>query len=476
MYYTKLKHDLLKNVIEGISFILFLFVMLSVYKIKIMKINEDPFVLDLIENWSKKGVKEIYKTDLAEKCEHPFFQREWEGVEKSCDCRSSYIYGVKTDIFSGSCSFLSTLAGCGTLPKIYPQIVTKWKSSQLCLKYLNSDFHDTITIIGDKCPKNYIICGTDSSSFNLCFAKAHGCPLNRVKISPLGSKISDQYSGKLALNEDWQLQYSNRHTNNSILIDVKYTEGRMCLNPDEVNLKLNYLKFKKPHINFDVINQSPNSVHPICKTKFGKINFDERYQVLDSVSKFKFYSDNGIMNNIEQLPNINNQELINYNSFLYERSYIHWSPYCRQDSKLSPKAMIKDLADLTMVDELFNFIRGFFLFISLKFLIIDLTSYFLLTKLKTELRTKIAKISKISSLIFVATFICLLTLFLLILENYLPLVDKFLSQKCGEYTTNMIFTNIANDLSELTLSGYRILIFSIILLFFLLVKVIIRKK
>lgn len=466
MLITKLKYEVITSLSEFISFAFFIILLFWIFQSRSLELSENVFLSDLLNNWSKKPMQSIFKAEGNFECENELFTREWEGTESACDCRNSYHYGVKSDIFYGKCSFMQIVVGCREIGEEPSMIAKKWKGAKLCVNHLEMNFLDTVTIIGTKCPKKYILCGVDSKNFNLCFPKHIGCPVNKIKLTN-SDKTPSEYQTTIQLNDDWFFHYSDLFTNNSILIDIKYSEGRVCINPSETNLKLNYLKYKK-------INDNYNFTIGTCTSRIGKFNFDERYSLLDSVSKFKFFQDNKIIQQIEKLPHLNSQDLINYNAYLYERSYIHWSPYCRSDKELSPEVIINDLSSLTLIDGLFNFAKFYFIIISLFHLIVIPLIEFLLSKYKYNNKL-INYLNRFSFLLFFA-FIQVIILLLFILNKYSYLSKKFVAQKCGDYTTNMIFNDIGKGMNELAITSYKILLFALCLFGVIVINKILKNQ
>lgn len=481
MLTTKFKHEIIIAVSQCLSIGMFLFLLFILYRTNSLQVNENVFIIDLLQNWEKRGVKQFYvdNSKSSEECGggSVFFEREWEGTHPGCDCRPSYYYGVKSDIFKGRCSFMQIIIGCKEINEVSPSIAKKWKGAKLCVKPHHYNFYDSITIIGEKCPKKYVLCGTDTKNFNLCFPKHHGCPVNKIKVTNSHKlpKEEKQFFSNIKLNDDWYFHYSSDYNNNTLLIDVKYSEGRVCINPSETNIKSGYQKFKKIGLeNYSQSNSdsiTPLTPGPSCQTKIGKFNLDERFKIIDSVSKFKFYSDNGIMQKIEKLPQIYSQDLINYNSYLYERSYIHWSPFCRADQELAPEVIVNDLLNLATLDGYIQFLFWFFIFI------------FFLHSIHLSLRSILLHPGKKLNidcffdnfiLILVITLIPLTILIIHILHKHFYLVKKFIFQKCGDYATNMAFTDIGRNLNDLSISVYQTLLMTVILLTVLILSKLIK--
>jgi hypothetical protein len=520
-----MKNKLKREIYNIFSDIIYIFlILIIVYKINNIneyKILDNPYLNDILSNWSTKPIHEIYLAKNDETCEKNFLNYEWEGVPFSCDCKNSHLSSVKGNIYKGQCDNLKILLGCFTIKNIKSITTTKWKNAKICLIEHYIDYSKTLTILGNRCPKKYINCGKDTKNFSICFPKMHGCPVNYLKFSTSDKKYSEKYTRTVKLNDDWFIHYSNRYTNNSIITEIKYSEGRICVNPAEKNIKNSHLKYKVKE-NFNKEKEKENSYedkkirnlekkrnfnpHNYCITQIGRNNFDDRYIFLDSNSKFRFYSDNNLNEKIENLPNLNSQDLITQTSNLYYRSFIHWSPFCRQDENLNPMAMIKDIFELIVVDSFFPFIQ-YYLFILiavslilLSFSIIDvfffdnnnytekenknnlndskskdnnnynsnrtLITFENLKSLKDKIIFIFAKILLFSTgaLIFVIIFNIYLS------EKLTPIIIKFSNQKCGDLITNETFDSIARYLGLIILNNYYVLFFAIIMFGVLVLK------
>lgn len=463
MLTTKLKYEIVLSISQLITFAMFIFLLCVVFKTGTLGVSDNVYISDLLLNWEKKGIKQIYTTNgncTAKDAE--FFQHFWEGTDYACNCHNSYHFGIKSEIHPGKCTFMQFILGCKEIPSLQGKEMHNWKGSKLCAKKHEYDFYDTITIPGNKCPRKFILCGTDSKNFNVCYPKKHGCPINKIKVTNSHIINNDKFFYNfqtIKLNEDWFMHYSNNFNNDSLVIDIKYSEGRVCINPSENNLK-GYMKFKKPH------NQTTN---PNCFTKIGKFNYDERYKTVDSVSKFKFYSDNNVMSQLEKLSQINSQDLISYNCYLYQRSYIHWSPYCRSDKNLSPQSILNDLAKLSEIDSYYEISKYYFLFIFIFFTI------YLCISSSMSLNKFIEDLIENFIFCFLMSFIPLNVLLIYILHSNSFMITKFTSQKCGDYTTNMTFNQIGRNLSELIISAYQIVLFVVIIITLLIINKLIKK-
>ncbi len=420
----------------------------------------------------QQGIEEIYIPQSGEKCETYLFKREWEGLEPACDCRKSFHHGSK-NIFKGKCSVLKIFMGCQTIHGLDKLFTNKWKGAEICVRHTETNYFDSITIIDGECPKKYTLCGVDSKNFPLCFPKKMGCPVNKIKISnsPLNNHEKKHFNS-VKLSDDWILQYSNYFYNETLAIDLKYSEGRVCIDPSETNLKLNYIKYKSES-EFTNIFGSANNINQTsyCSTKIGKFNYDERYKSFDSSSKFKYYFDNDIMQKIENFPHINSQELINHSVYLYQRGYLYWSPYCRKNENLMPEKIVEDLLSIVKIESYFVFAGGFLLIIFLLYVVLIISEIFYRylggdMNMKSEHKESYNSFFKnaLSGFtILLLTFSILLIFVIFILTNHWSLVKKFNDLKCGDYFTNKAFNDVGKNLNDLFYYGAELFLGSIIL-------------
>jgi len=514
----KLKIVLYNILLDIFAICLFLIIINKISNLNQEKIVDNSYLEDLLNNWSNKAIRELYIAKNDEKCDRYFLNYKWEEVSISCDCKLSNNGSVKGNIYKGKCNLLKSLLGCETKNNLKPKIFQNWKNAMICIKEYELDFSKSLTVLGNKCPKHYVLCGTDTKNFSLCFPKNYECPVNYIKFSNNEKKTSDKITHILKLNEDWYIHYSNKFSNNTIPIDIKYTEGRVCVNPSELNIKDTHLKYKKDsaEIKSEKLKEK-QKIHFYCTTKIGKTNFDERYNHLDSNSKFKFFTDNKIIDELEKIPQLNSQDLITQTSNIYFRSYIHWSPYCRQDENLNPESMLKDISKLVLVDSFFIYFElyVFFLF-GVQFIVLILfwmnmifdknnkstNNYFILknkeeiiSQINNGLECKLIKLFPISTIkkifckinchslkiqfvllkfliLSVAAFLSSIIFNIYLIEKNNSIYERFISQKCGDIITNEIFNQIGKHLSLILLNNYQILLYSIFLIGTVILKII----
>lgn len=516
----KFKIVLYNLIFDIVAFCMIVLIIHKISNINENKIFENPYLDDLIHNWNNKPIKELYIAKNNENCNKYFLNYEWKGINDSCDCKYSNNSSTKGNIYEGKCNLIKTLLGCQTVNKIKSLKSQVWKNSKLCIKELNFNFSESITVVGNKCPKHYILCGTDTKNFSLCFPKAYSCPINYIKFSNSEKKTNEKITHTLKLNEDWYIHYSNKFTNNSIIIDIKYSEGRVCVNPREANIKNTHLKYKKTRDEIETEKfKEKQKLHFYCNTKIGKSNFDERFNHLDSNSKFKFFTENQINNLVEKLPQLNSQDLISQTSNIYYRSYIYWSPFCRENENLNPHSMLNDVLKLILIDSFYPYLEIYLKYIFiLKTIIlilfwlnftlnnynsnncknskrnenydikceninekefIDELTHIKINELDNKFPKNLTNIHFILMKLFIFSVTVLISaiLFNMFLnEKNNNIHQRFISQKCGDIISNEIFNEIAKHIGEVIINNYQILLISIFLNGLIILKTIIYFK
>jgi hypothetical protein len=456
MLITKFKHEYIGLILEFLIFTLFIKLILIGLNIKSNHISENVFLYDLLNNWSAYPIKELY---IAEKCDNDknLFTRQWEGIEPNCDCRLRNI-NITSTIIPGKCSMFDLMTNCVETKELPPTTVTNWKGKNICIKEYDYGYLNTITIIGSQCPQGYQVCGKDSKGFNICFPDKIECPINKIRIT---NKPVNGFNGT-RLGDNWYLNTSRNFTNETIPVEFKYTEGRVCLYPNEQNLKMNYNIFKKVN---ETISNGPKSkyfdkTHPYCKSKLeGRFNFDDRYIVLDNNSKYMFFSNNGILSKIQDLPFVDTKALMGYNSIINYRPYIHWNPYCK--GEFDRFVVVNDLLKLDMFCNFYLIFVNALIFAFVFYLFLPLLNF----------------ISKIDASLLISMVLSLLiangTLQFYFSKD-VNIADKLIIQKCGDYVTDVVFEDIAKKFYRIILDSYKIELILVIILALLIIKRILK--
>jgi hypothetical protein len=453
MLLMKLKYEGVLITVEFLIVLTFFALIYTSYEIEKNDIRGNIYFIDLLNNWSLFPIKELY---IAEKCERYLLLRTWEGVEANCDCR---VGGGTID--QGECSIADILTGCINTQAHDPSELTKWKGGQsICITEHKYGLYDVKSTI-DICPEGYKVCGKDTKGFNLCFKDEDDCPINKIEFS---NKPRDGFRS-IKLSNNWYISTSNNFTNETIPIDFKYSEGRVCLNPSEDNLKQNYNSFKKVNETINLTTTVKSKYyernHTHCRTKLdNRYNFDERYVQLDTTSKFMFFSYNGIIGKIQPLPFINTRDLMGYSSIINFRSYIYWSPYCiEQNSQFS---FINKVMSLESINQVFYVLN---VLLRLEFLFYLSTP--LLEKILKNIKCNLL-LASISSLLIVNTIVQI------IFYQFSYIADGLITQKCGDYVTNTVLEDIGKRFYDIMVDSYKITLCLVILISLLIIKKILK--
>ena len=202
-----------------------------------------------------------------------------------------------------------------------PKNITKIYSTQFFQKIDNKSFieyaKDYSVPNGENCKDNYKKCGLlNIEGRVLCLPNDEDCPLNDFVISD-SNKDSDypDYKKKTVSYgspaTDKYFYYTNKKTDNPIIVDLKLSNGLPCMEPKEKSW-------------FSV---SPNEIEEgdalECKTSInGKIH-DDRYTLSgDEISLKNLYEDNDII-----VASTANSEKVK----LFKRNYIYSNSDCIND-------------------------------------------------------------------------------------------------------------------------------------------------
>ena len=450
----KLKHEILYSIIQIFTISVLLFLLYMVYKSRSHTISDNVFIKDISNNWFTGPINSIISVNKNETCPANYEQMINEKMVtqyEGCDCRKSFYYGFTSDIFMGQCTYAQKIIGCSNImneDENGVKLLKTWKNVNLCVDRMKLNYFDILPSVKSQCPADYKQCGLDSNHFGLCFPSNIECPINNIMFSNYPNLNNNQYNNKIKLNEDWYIYYSNKFTNNSLYVNFKYSEGRICINPKEKNLKENFLYFKHNN-NYNFYNTN-YKIKRTCLSKLGKITFDERYTQVDSTSKFKFYMDNHILDKVENLANYKAQEMINSHSYLFSRSYIYWSPHCNEKNNLEKLSLINEILNLTVFDGFFD--------VLIMFTIVMIVFFIVFVPLGKIFKFNYNVIVNFLFLILSIVFLIVTITVTLLVNRKFKQMNKMSNFKCGDYITNHSFNRVVNDINKLCICGLKMII------------------
>ena len=418
--------------------IILIFLVFFTYQISLVSISSNPYVIDLVSNWNQFGIDSIYSDKNNKGNCTPFIQNiQYEGVEPACQCQGLPVY-------KGKCSLFEEILGCESIDGIPKGILSKWKGAKLCIVQSTSNYFDTITIPPtlSECEFGYKLCGYDTKNFGLCYRNSESCPVNNISI---GYKDKENVTN-MRINEDWVINYSNEvnENNSKIIVDIKYSEGKVCINPSE---KI----YKRYHV-YD------NEKVKLCEKGLADINAheDERYKHLDHISKFRLLVDNNLYSKIEGLPQVDHQKLVETNVYINYRGYIYWSPQCRKLFEYTPETIIEDLNTLSTIEKLYaHFCK----------LLATTLIIFFFDLIFVHFNIKLSKYSNIILTLFIISlfWLSLFILTLILYKSVIKISKKLYTIKCGEIITNTALSEIGKRSLDSYMAMYNILFSEIIL-------------
>ena len=466
MFTKKSKDDFFYNILEFIQ--LFLMSLLLYFLMSASPLNmfTNPFLNDLIQNWMKSPIKQIFKVENNQTCPEnatQLFTYLWEGTEPACDCRKNSYFGIKAEIYPNVCSPIQTFIGCNGVRGRKKRYVNKWKDTNLCVERMSDlnylSIRDSLGHNGE-CKNGYKQCGVDTRKFKLCFPESVECPINKISFTNSDKVINPYYTKIDKLNDDWYLHTSNKHINDTLIIDVKYSEGRVCINPSEANFKENHLRLKGDSI----FRHNKPGGHHKCITKLNKLMFDQRYESIDTNSKFKFYQENELLKLVEVLPQLNAQDLINTISNIHQRSFIYWSPFCNKNTLFDPKTLIIETTRLSVYDGYLSVYKVKTIAL-LGFYITFIPIFYCIGQNK---RVQIYINIVIGTII--GSFVLSNFLLIIFLYDETSLINHLNDIKCGDIISNQIFQTIGGNFESVMDCCFQILYINISLLALIIIK------
>ena len=300
-----------------------------------------------------------------------------------CDCRKSitntiysniYVAFDKNNIKPNSCSYFDILNMCFNIKYQNDRLLNTWRGKNLCAVRKKKNFK-LINI--DLITKDHVCCealylksaycyiknddhiskiikmidnNTSNPLYNL-LTELH-CPINKIDVSNINSNNFTN-TNVLNLTEDIAIKYNNtvlnkffvysdiqnnkvidinnysEYVEHKMIIDVKYSERKVCINPNEENIQNivnRNLLFNNTDNESNLQDNNLNNTvyYDTCLSRLGTNNKDSRYSELDSTSKYNYYKNNYLLQNEDNVL-LDYNKIKSQNSYLYIRSYIIWN-------------------------------------------------------------------------------------------------------------------------------------------------------
>ena len=401
--------------------------------------KDDPYVSDVFNNLNSFPIFDIYlpniyynnsTNEVEEKCnkhnssnviEELLLDYTWQGIPYGCDCNNSLV--GKGYISNGFCSLFELLNYCEVIHDTSPFKAKYWKGKSLCIARKHFSFKKYLFYFNTNSTllENNNCCGFDTLNNILCLEDNDlQCPINHIYL--LHNSTTNVTEQSISLNNDWNLYYSNIKLNSSsihnrtdelehnLLINLKYSEGRICINPDEPNIKY-------------ILHDQDKEIY--CKSYINGLNRDLRYIKLDSYSKMSFFKDNFIYNKLNDL--VDTKKIKEQNSFLYYRTLIYWD---NNNCLYSINEIYSNLVTILKIRDYINIV----IMLLIVYLIFHLISL---------------KVSIIKNYHFESFSLFLLGMMMsLIVYEFYKNIDFFAfleNFNCSDNDTNILFNNVGSN-------------------------------
>jgi len=393
---------------------------------------------DLEINWSKSPISDIIIGDsnCPEGYEH-LLNNQWPGTVAGCKCY------FKVD--RGACSRKKKKSiFCHDIRPTIPLPLNNWEGKLLCAKRLGRSYFENVKS-KEYCKNGMRSCGViDSLNNNLCVDSTQNCPINKIVFAEKNSIPTDYNYTTLTLGTNKKLYFTTEATDNPIYVDIKVSEGDVCIDAGQKN-----------SINGDPYILVADYHHYYCTNSLDGEFHDERYTLLDSISKIKYYNDNNMTSYLLSLidyPLIN----LNGNVNLYSRDYVGWNENKCDHSKINDSSV-----HLTHRKYIEDWFYSFYVIIFCSFLI-------LLISVNSDPNDK----KKIKYNIWIdIVLLCFLvpTLFLSFYEtqNFYIMYEKFESLvgiTCGDHIVNSLLRETFNNINKNFVYNFCFILFQVLII------------
>lgn len=246
----------------------------------------------------------------------------WPGTKHGCDWRYSWnwkYYGIYTT----SCDFNQTIAGCKDVYPTKAITLSKFYSYKICglesdENYVNMPMPDKKFGSSEvKWPSGYRVWGNGKADYMTWMKPNFPWPINDIYITSSNS-IPFGYSYQ-PLDDGQVLVFSSNSTTLPT-VRFKLTEGDVCANPSEIERS-------EGRVNYKLLNDYTQSK---CSTKIGDTYTNPRFMLIGNVREDRLFEDNGVMNVIKNLPDYPVSDSSVYFWNLYTNNYNFWDLNCEK--------------------------------------------------------------------------------------------------------------------------------------------------
>lgn len=264
-----------------------------------------------------------------------------KGYETFCQCENN-------KITIGECKKITP--SCATVTISHSERkLRRWKGKNIVVsREFTDDLRFYSSIEHNYC-YNRKSCGKITNETWLCLNKEDAiCPINKIVVNNQPSYQEENITFRSQpFGDNLYFHYTNEDPNGTIVISFNVSEGQMCMNAIQQNN--DYFLYKG---------------RGTCNNQY-----DNSYQIIDTISKYRFYDENFMLTVLQELPDypLKTSSTVN----LYSRGYL--SP--RVDNFYYHRP---DILDYNSHSNHYNSLR----FSLIILLIIESIIYFLVIKVK----------------------------------------------------------------------------------------------
>jgi hypothetical protein len=390
-------------------------------------------VSDINLNWMKSPILDII--DAQGSCPTGYsalLEDTWKGTVWGCDCVGRWSWRIDWDrqnrLNRDSCSWNETMGGCTDIRSTSGMSYNTYKGKTICIKRAGTNFFDNFknAVTSKKsCYNGMKQCGTlDSSGNLLCVDKYTNCPINKIVMQTNDrSKPTDHNYSQISLGYT-NLFFTNEAVENSIIMELKLSEGDVCVDPGEKNTQYSQYILDVDYYNYG------------CKNKINGNLYDDRFVKLDSIVKRDLFAQNQITSVLNSLPYYPYSSL-DANVDLFTRPYIGWNIQCVGDKFDDPQivtVLANEISGITTI----KLVIIIFSIISIVYFIIHLC----LKWSNCGRGSYSVSLFNILELILILFCSVILILGFVLVGRNSGYSNALLNFNCGDSITNYIFSNL----------------------------------
>ena len=261
---------------------------------------------------------------------------EWKGTVSGSNLDSQ----VKRDVCPGNDDY------CEKIPATPSVNITLWKNKQFKIKvddsyYSYGNLFNNSVPSNEECPSDKKQCGIlDTMNNKMCIDKDKECPINMIIHSNTRPTEYHYKFNNISLNDESYLFFTNEAIDNYIVAHFKISDKEVCLDPNEFNSDAQ-------HYPLDYYEYYG------CKTEIKGVKYNSNYHYLDTMNKFTFLEENGVIKEVEDLPYYPINDYKYTTTSLYYRTFIGYDKKCLIDNHININEVSYYIKKLTTVDSIF---------------------------------------------------------------------------------------------------------------------------